>query len=214
MRILELLHEKIKELQSGTVTVMRHLSGLLTASEKRFVSEHQMNEYLRSVEQLCIKSRVIIERYHPNGRTLGEHFVNHVLQEVSGTIEVTEEGWLKLTLLTLLPSEKYKNTGLVKDTVLRLLEGYEGELPYFERAFLGIVEYCNFENHRALDNDNKVWKMIPNALKGRVVLDDSQFRVSLGLFTEISEEPCCQIYVLPQSEASDFLYRLQEGMLF
>lgn len=135
MRILELLHEKIKELQSGTVTVMRHLSGLLTASEKRSVSEHQMNEYLRSVEQLCIKSRVIMERYHPNGRTLGEHFVNHVLQEVSGTIEVTEAGWLKLTLHTLLPSEKYKNTGLVKDTVLRLLEGYEGELPYFERAF-------------------------------------------------------------------------------
>lgn len=95
----------------------------------------------------------------------------------------------------------------------RLLDSYDGELPYFESAFLAIVEHCNNENHNALDNDNKGWKMIPNVLKGRVIKDDSQFILSIGLFAKISEDVRCEIYVLPPEDGGIFMDLLSQDML-
>ncbi len=61
---------------------------------------------------------------------------------------------------------------------------------------------CEFEN----SCDNKGRKMMPNARKDRVVKDDTQFHLSVGLFTKISEDIGCEIYILPPDDASDFMY--------
>ena len=78
---------------------------------------------------------------------------------------------------------------------------------------MAIVEYCNEENHNALDNDNKGWKMIPNALKGRVIEDDNQFILSMGLFTKISDEMRCEIYIMPPEDGVIFMDLLAKDML-
>lgn len=41
--------------------------------------------------------------------------------------------------------------------------------------------------------------MIPNAIKGRVVEDDEQFKIDIGLFSKISDTPACHIYVIPEN---------------
>lgn len=51
---------------------------------------------------------------------------------------------------------------------------------------------------------NKSWKMIPNAIKGRVVEDDEQFKIDIGLFSKISDTPACHIYVIPETQLVDF----------
>ena len=53
------------------------------------------------------------------------------------------------------------------------------------QGILAIVEYCDYDNREVYDQDNKSWKMIPNAIKGRVVKDDEQFRLDIGLFSKI-----------------------------
>ena len=70
---------------------------------------------------------------------------------------------------------------------------------------MAIVEFCNFDNHNALDNDNKYWKMIPNSLKGKIIKDDTQFYLSLGLFTKMSQDLHCDIFVLPQNDMAKFV---------
>ena len=65
----------------------------------------------------------------------------------------------------------------------------------------------------AFDHDNKGFKAVVNALKGRLFYDDNQFELSLGLFTVQDEESCCHIYVLPFEEAGDFLYRMAAELL-
>ena len=132
---------------------------------------------------------------------------------VYGELNVTFEGWINISLNTILPSVKYKTTNYIGDTISQLVKNYDGELPYYDNAFLAIVEYCNFENHNSLDNDNKGWKMIPNALKGRVIADDNQFILSVGLFAKISEIPHLEIYILPPEDASIFMSMLAENAI-
>ena len=93
------------------------------------------------------------------------------------------------------------------------MDGCAEELPYFDRAFLAIVEYCNYEKHNALDNDNKGWKMIPNALKGRVIADDSQFILSVGLFAKLADDARCEIYVLPPEDGANFMEMLSSDAI-
>lgn len=65
----------------------------------------------------------------------------------------------------------------------------------------------------AFDNDNKGFRGVINALKGRLFPDDNQFELALGLFTVMDEESCCHIYVAPFDEAGDFHYLLSADML-
>ena len=76
-----------------------------------------------------------------------------------------------------------------------------------------IIEYCNYDNHNALDNDNKGWKMIPNALKGRVIEDDTQFNLSIGLFTKVSENIRCEIYVMAPEDAAEFMEDMYSDLI-
>lgn len=83
----------------------------------------------------------------------------------------------------------------------------------FEKAFLAIVEHSPLDAAGAYDNDNKGFRAVVNALKGRLFPDDNQFEMSLGLFTVQEEDSCCHIYVMPFESAGDFLYQMADELL-
>ena len=182
-------------------------------SQSASVIEKDIDDYLCELEVLCLKSRVLLDGYKQVQVVSDSYTTNTVVSEIAGEIEVTHDGWLHIRLNTLLPNCKYRISNYIGDTISRLIASYAGELPFFGKAFLAIVEQCNNENHNALDNDNKGWKMIPNALKGRVIEDDSQFILSIGLFSEISEEARCDIYVMPPEDGSIFMDLLAQNEL-
>lgn len=206
---MEEFKKTLSNLQSDMVKVLQCLSRLLMSNSKSVnVIGRQMDEYLCELENLCIHSRIAMENYRPAAIHQKTNSVNDTIDNICGNIEVTHEGWLHITLYTLLPNCKYRISNYIGDTIGRLVQNCGYTLPYFDKAFMAIVEYCNFENHNALDNDNKGWKMIPNALKGSVIEDDSQFVLSIGLFTKLSEDIRCEIYVMPPEEGSIFMEML------
>ena len=73
------------------------------------------------------------------------------------------------------------------------------------------MEHCNFECSEVFDHDNKGFKAVQNALKGRLFPDDDQFELSLGLFTVLDSEMSCHIYIMPESDASDFMFQKLAG---
>jgi len=136
-------------------------------------------------------------------------------REIFGEVELTDEGWIHIRLKTLLPSGRgIENSAYISDSITRLLDNFTkrgGELPFFDKAFLAIIERCDFENRKSFDHDNKGFKCVQNALKGRLFADDNQFELSLGLFTEFDPECACHIWCLPENEVVDFLYQRQTG---
>lgn len=204
----------ISGLQADTIKVIQRLSKLsmnTTNSEKEI--SKGVEEFMCEIENLCVKSRNLLSPYEykqPIGSSLGT--VNVPL-DIAGDIDITRDGWVKITLNTLLPNCRQRISKYIGDTISRLTENFPGELPYFETAFMAIVEYCNNKNHIALDNDNKGWKMIPNALKGSVIEDDNQFILSIGLFTKESDDLKCEVYIMPPEEGSIFMDLLTNDML-
>lgn len=211
---MEAYKKTFSNLQNDMIKVMRYLSKLLMSNSRSAnVIGRQMDEYQCELENLCVRSRNAVESYRPYGSLKSGNEVNENVGNLCGNVEVTETGWLHITLNTLLPNCKYRISNYIGDTIGRLIQNCGYELPYFEKAFMAIVEYCNYENHNALDNDNKGWKMIPNALKGSVIEDDSQFVLSVGLFAEISEDLRCEIYVMPPEDGSLFMELLSSGTI-
>ena len=206
------LKSSLNDLQLDNIRVLQSLSrAAMTGGVSPQTISAKLGDYLCELERLCVKSRTVLDKYlldealpeMPDGNPV----------DIAGVIEVTAEGWLHITLNTLLPNCRKKNSGYIGDTITRLIKNCGYELPYFERAFMAIVEYCDGKNHNALDNDNKGWKMIPNALKGAVIEDDNQFVLSMGLFSKISEIPRCEIYVLPPEEGAEFMTGLTENVI-
>ena len=160
--------------------------------------------------KLCEKNKVPIKKIPGVAKILHS-------KEVYGEIEVTENGWLHIRINTLLPnSKRIENSRYISDSIIKLLDSfvnYGGTLPFFEKAFLAIIERCDLENRKSFDHDNKSYKSIQNVLKGRLFADDNQFELSLGLFTELDSENACHIYVMPENEAADFLYIRREESL-
>ncbi len=203
------LKECLQSLQNGEIQILKQMSKmLLSGSVSEKVLAKQMDDLLFCMENQCIRARIALEQFRPEEPGAGQPYSADVILDTAGSLEVTSEGWLHITLYTLLPNCRHKVSNYIGDTIARLLAGCGYELPYFEQAFMGIVEYCSYENHNALDNDNKGWKMIPNALKGRVIEDDSQFCLSIGLFSKLSEDMRCEIYVMPIEEAPVFVQML------
>ena len=209
----EAIKNVLNDLQNDAISVLQHLSRMLLANkENGRLGAKRIDDYLCEVEKLCVKSRSVLDKYRPQ-EISGTSYetVNNI--DIAGSLDVTNEGWLHITLNTLLPNCRHRVSNYIGDTIGRLIQNCSYPLPYFDKAFLAIVEYCNHENHNALDSDNKGWKMIPNALKGSVIEDDSQFVLSIGLFTEISDEVRCEIYVMPYEDSSIFTALLSSGMI-
>lgn len=127
--------------------------------------------------------------------------------QVAGSVEVNEYGWLHITLNTLLPHCRFGAASWLTDTIARLLDDFEGRgrpLPRFDTAMLIIDEHCDIESRTVYDQDNKGYKAIPNALKGRLIKDDDQFSLGLSLISTPSDKPACHIYLLPIADTGDF----------
>ena len=83
-----------------------------------------------------------------------------------------DTGWLDIRLNALLPHCRFSGgTQYISDTITRLLKRFRdtgGELPFFQKAFLAIVEHRPVAGCGAFDQDNKGFKAVINSLKGRV----------------------------------------------
>jgi hypothetical protein len=129
---------------------------------------------------------------------------------IAGEISVTEEGWLYIRLNTLLPHCRYKAPAYLGDTLTRLLNSLfarNGKLPFFTSAMMIIDEHCDLKSRRVYDQDNKGYKAVSNALKGRVFPDDDQFTLGLALISTPDENKSCNIYVIDAGDAGSFFSR-------
>lgn len=133
---------------------------------------------------------------------------------VAGHVEKLGYSWLHIRLNTLLPHCRYQTPLWLTDTIRRLLDGFEAggnTVPYFrERAMLVIDEHSEIAGRRVFDQDNKGWKAVCNALKGRAIPDDDQYTLAVSLLATPSTENVCHITLMDLHDASDF-FALHSG---
>ncbi len=170
---------------------------------------------LQKLETACMNLRRYVEQTRPVIPYEPEKTEVFYSKEIYGDVTLMDTGWLHIRLNTLLPNYKaIGGTQYVSDTITRLLDRFQkdgGEFPMFDKAFLAIIEHCDFTCSEVFDHDNKGFKAVQNALKGRLFPDDDQFELSLGLFTVLDPEMSCHIYVMPENDASEFLYQKLAG---
>ncbi|MCI8521129.1 MAG: hypothetical protein HFE51_10155 [Clostridia bacterium] len=214
MTNMDTLKKELKYVQEKLIRSIQAVSRVsMSESKSEQVIDKRLGDILDNVESACVTARCVIDRYRIM-QPFNEGFKKEkIISKVAGEIEVTAEGWLHIKLNTLLPNCRFKTNSYVQDTLTRLLEECDKPLPMFEHAFLAIVEHCDYENREVYDQDNKSWKMIPNAIKGRMVKDDEQFRLDIGLFSKMSDTIACHIYVIPSTQLSDFMYYLSNNLL-
>lgn len=127
--------------------------------------------------------------------------------EAAGYVEAFGYGWLHICLNTLLPHCRYQTPDWLTDTIRRLLDDYEGggnKLPFFHRAMLVIDEHSGIEGRHIFDQDNKGWKAVSNALKGRLIPDDDQHTLAVALVSARREIPACHVTLMDQADTADF----------
>lgn len=160
------------------------------------------------MEHGAVEMRALCAQYQPPVLPVGQKPKLEPL-EIAGHIERNEFGWLHICLNTLLPNCRFESPLWLTDTVTRLLDQFErrhGKFPVFEEALLVIDEYCDIASRQVYDQDNKGWKAISNAIKGRLVPDDDQYSLGVCLLSQRSSEQTCHIYILPASDAGDFFF--------
>jgi len=158
------------------------------------------------VEEAAVTVRTLCERHHPSCVSPGKKPPAPSIH-IAGQAEVNNYGWLHIELNTLLPHCRFQTPKYLTDTISRLLDEYEYNgrtLPRFDCAALIIDEHCNIDSRQIFDQDNKGFKAIPNALKGRLIPDDDQFTLNICLLSTLDDTPACHIYLIPRGELSDF----------
>ena len=199
-RIQELVGDAFS--QTGSLVALAN-GGQMNPNKLQKTLEQTMEQFERSSLEL----RRLCEQYSPGVGGFSRKSVLHAI-DVTGRVEEFGYGWLHITLNTLLPHCRYQTPNWLSNTISRLLDGYEAcgkELPFYRRALLVIDEHTAIEGRHIFDQDNKGWKAISNAIKGRLIPDDDQHTLAVALLsTEVKEQDCCHITVLPQSDAHDF----------
>lgn len=200
-RIQELTFEAYKT--SGRLAVLLEEGGGPSEPLTR-----ELERVSAQMECGAVEMRALCACYLPPAAPIGRKPELEPL-EIAGHIERNEFGWLHIRLNTLLPNCRFESPLWLTDTVTRLLDQFErrhGKLPVFEEALLVIVEYCDIASRQVYDQDNKGWKAVSNAIKGRLVADDDQYSLGVCLLSQRSSEQTCHIYVLPASDAGDFFF--------
>lgn len=168
--------------------------------------QRNLEDTMAKLESATLELRGICEAHCPVPAALpGKPALPNM--ELTGSVELIEYGWLHLTLHTLLPHCRFQTPQYLSDTIVRLLDGYERKghpLPHFTRALLVIDEHCDIGTRRVYDQDNKGWKAVSNAIKGRLIGDDDQFTLGVALVSTRSTENSCHIFLLDMEDASDF----------
>jgi hypothetical protein len=177
--------------------------------------ERHMEKMLSHMENAVIEMRNTCENDRPNELIkLGKPILPDM--SIAGRIEVNSYGWLHIELKTLLPHCRFHTPIYLMQTIINLLDDYErsgSSLPRYDNAILIIDEHCNISSRTVYDQDNKGWKAIPNAIKGRIIIDDDQFALEVALLSTVSDIPACHIYILPQTEAGDFFLMRNDDLL-
>lgn len=129
--------------------------------------------------------------------------------QIAGSVETLEYTWLHIQINTLLPHCRYQTPAWLTDTIRRLLDVYAAsgrQLPFYKnRAALVIEEYSDIDNRKIFDQDNKGWKAVSNALKGRLFPDDDQYDLGLVLLSRRSSECVTHITVMDMEDLGSFL---------
>lgn len=211
----DLVKSDLKAVQEKAISTIQAILKIMMAEvfTPRYL-ENKMNDIIQCAEDTCISARNAYEKYnrlYPYEEKL--KLKQKTATQTAGEIELTAEGWVHIRLNSLLPHCKYKNNTYLFDTLKRLFEEFEKPLPRFDKAFMAIVEYCDYDSRRVYDQDNKGWKMIANAIKGRLIEDDDQFHLDIGLFAKYSQDLACHIYILPEINLNDFMYYLSRNLL-
>lgn len=214
-----------REITDKAITGMRHhldaCGKYIAELAKGYHSPEKCNTLLdaamQQVELCCIDMRLLCEKARWNLPDFRIGYGKYNYKQIFGEVNLMDNGWVDIRMNALLPHCKVVGgTQYIADTVTRLLDGFQkegGDLPHFDKAYLAIVQHSPENCSGAFDHDNKGFKGVINALKGRVFADDNQFELALGLFTVVDEDPHCHIYVTPFDEAGDFHYQMASFML-
>ncbi|MCR5825019.1 MAG: hypothetical protein K6G54_00480 [Oscillospiraceae bacterium] len=199
------LQELIGSAFTRTGSLVAYADGGAMSSEKL---QKTLEQTADEFERATLDLRRLCERSSPGvGGFARRTMVSPT--EVIGSVETFGLGnsWLHMRLNTLLPHCRYQTPGWLSDTIRRLLDDYEAagnELPQFERAMLVIDEHSDIDGRHIYDSDNKGWKAVSNAIKGRLIPDDDQYTLSIALLSRRSTENVCHIALLDLRDASDF----------
>ena len=172
--------------------------------------QQTLEQIMESYERAVLELRILAERNSPG---IGGYGNRPMLppQEATGSVNILEYSWLHITLNTLLPHCRYQTPSWLGNTLRQLLDDYEaagGTIPQFRTgAALFIDEHSDVSDRHIYDQDNKGWKAVSNALKGRVFPDDDQYSLSVMLLSCRSRENITHITVLDFAAAGDFLSR-------
>lgn len=200
IRIQELVGNAFR--QTGALVALAD-GGQMNPNKMQKTLEQTMEHF----EHAALELRRLCEQYSPG---VGGFAKKNVLpaMDVTGSVEEFGYGWLQITLNTLLPHCRYQSPNWLSDTISRLLDSYEAcgkKLPFYRRALLVIDEHTAIEGRHIFDQDNKGWKAVSNAIKGRLIPDDDQHTLAVALFSAKTRgQECCHITVLPQADAHDF----------
>ena len=135
-------------------------------------------------------------------------------REITGGVETLDRQRLHIRVNTLLPSCRYRAAEWLSDTIRRLLDSYEQSgrsLPYYSRALMVIEERSDISGRKVFDQDNKGWKAVSNAIKGRLIPDDDQYTLGIALLSVRSAENACHIILMDADDAGDFFMSRGRG---
>ena len=202
----DLIH--IQELVGNAFSVTGSLVALTDGAQMNPNKlQKTLEQTMEQFERTTLELRRLCERYSPGAGGFAHKPVLPAA-DVAGSVESFGYGWLHITLHTLLPHCRYQTPNWLSDTIRCLLDEYEAcgkKLPFYSRAMLVIDEHTGIEGRHIYDQDNKGWKAISNAIKGRLIPDDDQHTLAVSLLsTESFERECCHITLLPLEDAHDF----------
>ena len=200
-----------KKIQSVIAKASQKAGALSALSDGGKMSREKLQLTLEETayffESATLYLRALCETQMPGaggyGRRDGLEF-----QHPSGHIEIAGAGWVHMQIDTLLPHCRYMPATWLTDTVRQLLTAYMQRTNFrlhFKQMLLVIDEHSDVDGRHVFDQDNKGWKAVSNAIKGRLIPDDDQHTLAVALLsTAVQSQECCQITVLPLSDAHDF----------
>lgn len=207
---MESLKQDMARIQELVGSAFTRTGGLLALGDGGQMSPEALQRNLEltllDFEKATLELRQLCESHSPEAGGYGRRPTVPVL-DIAGKVERLGINWLRITINTLLPHCRYASPAWLTDTIVRLLEQYQAQgniLPYFKEALLVIDEHCPIQSRHIFDQDNKGWKSISNAIKGRLIPDDDQFTLGVALVSTPSNECLCQITLLSMADASDF----------
>ncbi len=204
------LKRDMARIQQLTADAFQQTGGLTALADAGQLDRVKLDKLLEQTmaqfERTTLEMRKLVERHTAGAGSYGGRPAAPRM-ETAGFAETFGYGWLHIQLNTLLPHCRYQTPEWLSDTIRRLLDEYESggsKLPFFHKALLVIDEHCGIAGRHIFDQDNKGWKAVSNAIKGRLIPDDDQHTLALALLSTKSELDVCHITLLDQADAADF----------